>query len=177
MNLLAALLLVVALLTCWMLTLLSLPGNWLMVAVAAVYAYVVPPDSPTALGWPTVAVLACLAAVGELIEFLAGALGVAAAGGTRRGAVLALAGSFAGAILGIVLGLPIPLIGPLLAALLFAGLGALAGGLLGELSAGKNLDASWRIGKAAFWGRLVGTLGKATVGAVMAAVSAAALAF
>jgi hypothetical protein len=47
--------------------------------------------------------------------------------------------------------------------------------MLGELWAGKNLDASWRIGQAAFWGRLAGTLGKMLVGIVMVAVVVVAL--
>jgi hypothetical protein len=55
---------------------------------------------------------------------------------------------------------PIPVIGSVVAAVLFAGLGAMAGAILGEVSAGQRLDTSWQIGKAAFWGRLAGTLGK-----------------
>ena len=49
-----ALLLILVLLGCWSLTLLGLPGNWLMAAAAAVYACLVPAQSPAALGWKTV---------------------------------------------------------------------------------------------------------------------------
>jgi hypothetical protein len=40
---------------------------------------------------------------------------------------------------------------------------------------GQSLEASLRIGKAAFWGRLLGTLAKAMIGAVMAGVAIAAV--
>lgn len=68
------------------------------------------------------------------------------------------------------IGLPVPLVGSLFAALLFAALGAMAGAILGETWSGQNLYASWRIGKAAFVARLLGTLGKVLMGAVMATV-------
>jgi uncharacterized protein YqgC (DUF456 family) len=102
-------------------------------------------------------------------------MGVSKTGGSRRGAVMALAGSILGGILGVVIGLPIPLVGSVVAAVFFAGLGAMAGAILGEISAGQKLGASWRIGKAALWGRLAGTLGKILLGAVMILVVVAAM--
>lgn len=175
MPLLFALLLVVVLLACWALTLLGMPGNWLMVAAAAVYAFFMPPESTVAIGWQVVAGLLVLAIVGEVVEFLAGAMGVAKAGGSRRGAVLALLGSIVGALVGLVVGLPIPLIGSVVAAVLFAGLGAMAGAILGETWAGSTADKSWQVAKLAFWGRLAGTLGKVLVGAAMIGVALAAM--
>jgi uncharacterized protein len=175
MAVVLALILIFVLLACWLLTLLALPGNWLMAAATAVYAYLVPAQSSAALGWKTVAALLALAALGEIVELAAGALGVAKAGGSRRGALLALAGSIVGAILGAFLGAPIVLVGSLVAAVLFAGLGAMAGAIVGEIWAGQRLDATWRIAKLAFWGRLAGTLGKILVGAMMVAIVVAAL--
>lgn len=175
MTIFFALLLIVVLLVCLALTMFGMPGNWLIVAATAVYACLTPAQSSAAIGWKPIAILLVLAALGEVIELLAATMGTAKAGGSRRGAVLALAGSIVGAVLGIFVGIPIPLVGPILAALLFAGLGALAGAMLGELWAGKDLDASWRIGKAAFRGRLAGTLGKMLLGAVMVAVVVVAL--
>ena len=113
--------------------------------------------------------------MGEVVEFVAGALGVAREGGSKRGAALALAGSIVGGIVGLFVGLPIPVLGPVLAALLFASLGALAGAVAGERWRGRTWTDSWSIGKAAFRGRLVGTLAKAAVGLVMIAVVAVAL--
>jgi uncharacterized protein YqgC (DUF456 family) len=175
MHILFALSLILVLLACWLLTLLAMPGNWLMVVATAVYAWLVPVASTAGLGWKTVVALLVLATLGEIVELLAAALGVAKAGGSRRGALLALAGSMLGAIVGIFVGLPIPLIGSVVAAVLFAGLGAMAGAVLGETSVGRDADATWRIAKLAFWGRLAGTLGKIILGAVMIALVMAAL--
>ncbi|MGO8691707.1 MAG: DUF456 domain-containing protein [Thermoguttaceae bacterium] len=172
-----ALLLVVVLVVCWVLTLLGMPGNWLMVLAAAIHAYFIPAarHAHGALAWKVVVALAILAAVGECVELLAGALGVAHAGGSRRAAVLALLGSLVGALLGIVSGLPIPVVGSVVAAVLFAAFGAMAGAILGETWAGRDRDASWRVAKLAFWGRLAGTLSKVLLGAVMVAVVVVAL--
>ena len=175
MSVFFALLLILVLLACWPLTLLGMPGNWLMAAATAVYACLVPAKSSAALGWKTVVALLALAALGEIVELLAGALGVAKAGGSRRGAVMALAGSLLGGMVGIFVGLPIPVIGSVVAAVLFAGLGAMAGAVLGETSVGRDAGTSWRIAKLAFWGRLAGTLGKIVCGAVMIAVVMAVL--
>jgi hypothetical protein len=175
MAILIALLLVVVLLASWLLTLLGMPGNWLMVVATTVYACLVPSQSPATLGWKTVVALLVLAALGEIVELVAGAMGVAKAGGSRRGAVMALVGSIVGGILGVFIGVPIPLIGSVVAAVFFAGLGAMVGAILGEISVGQRLNTSWRIGKVAFWGRLAGTLGKMIVGAVMVVVVVAAL--
>ncbi len=173
--LLLALLLIAVLTASWVLTLLGMPGNWLMVLATALYAWFVPARSHAALGWKIVVTLIVLAALGEGVELLAGALGVAKAGGSRRAAVLALLGSIVGAIFGIFIGVPIPLVGPVVAAVLFAGLGAMAGASLGETWAGRDPSTRWRIAKSAFWGRLVGTLGKVLLGAVMVAVVVVAL--
>src|SRR3954469_16253656 len=92
---------VLAVLVFWFLNLVGLPGNWMIVAATALYAWLMPGDTRAAVGWSVVAVLAGLALVGELLELAAGAAGVKRAGGSRRGAVLALVGSVAGAITGV----------------------------------------------------------------------------
>jgi len=150
MALVFAALLVVVLLTSWVLTVLGLPGNWLMATTTGLYAFFVPAQSPVALGWRTVVALLALAAFGEIIELLAGVLGVAKGGGSRRGALMALAGSIVGGTVGIFIGVPVPLVGSLVAAVLFAGLGAMAGAILGETWAGRDLGTSWQIGRLAF---------------------------
>jgi uncharacterized protein len=175
MTLVFVALLVVTLLAGWLLTLLSMPGNWLMVLATAVYAYFIPPDSRAAIGWKVVVAILIMAILGEVVELVAGAAGTAKAGGSRRSVLLALTGSILGSILGLFVGLPIPVLGSVIAALLFAGVGALAGAMLGEMSVGRNLDASWRIGKAAFRGRLTGTLAKTAVGTAILLVVVVAL--
>ena len=134
-----------------------------------------PANSPAALGWRTVVTVVVLAALGEIIELAAGAMGVARTGGSKRSAALALAGSLVGSLVGVVIGVPIPVVGSVLAAVISAGIGAMAGAIIGELSVGRTPGAGWRVGKAAFWGRLAGTLGKMLLGAVMIVVVAAML--
>jgi uncharacterized protein len=175
MTVVLALILIFALLGCWIVTLLGLPGNWLMVVATAVYACLVPAHAPAGLGWRTVAAITVLAAAGEVVELSASAMGVTKIGGSRRGAVMALLGSIVGGIIGILVGLPIPVVGSFVAALFFAGLGAMAGAIAGELSRGQELAITWRIGKAAFWGRLMGSLGKLLLGAMMIVVVVAGM--
>jgi uncharacterized protein len=174
---LAALLFVIVLLACWVLNLLAMPGNWLMAAVTAIYVWLVPATSRVAISWKVAVAMVVLAVLGEVAELLTATAGTARAGGSRRSALLALVGSVVGAVLGVFIGLPIPLIGSLVAAVLFAGLGAMAGAMFGEHWAGRDPDASWRVGKAAFWGRLTGTLAKIVIGAVMVLVALVAIIF
>jgi uncharacterized protein len=140
-----------------------------------VYAYLMPANSTAAIGRHTVIAVVVLAALGEIIELAAGTLGVARTGGSRRSALLALAGSLVGSVLGVVVGVPIPVVGSVIAAVFFAAVGAMAGAILGELSVGRAPSAGWQAGKAAFWGRLAGTLGKMTLGAIIVAVVVAAM--
>ena len=151
----------------WLLTLFSLPGNWLIVAAAAGYAWLVPDGSRWDLSWPLVGVTAALAVVGEVIEGAASAMGVRRLGGSRRGAFLSVIFSFIGAIVGTG-AIPIPVVGTLLGACL----GAMAGAVVGETWKGTDPTATDAIGKAAFWGRLWGALAKMVVACAMVAVAA-----
>ncbi len=176
MSIVWAILLLVILLVCWGSTLVGAPGNWLMILAVAVYAYFVPPEWRTAIGWWTVLLLIALAAIGELIELLASAYGAAKVGGSKRGAILSLLASIVGGLVGALIAVPVPVVGPIIGALLFASVGALAGAMLGEYWKGAEQGAIWKIGQAAFWGRLWGTLAKVWVGAVMVVTTAVALA-
>ena len=167
---------VVALLACWALTLFALPGNWLIVLVAALVAWLAPEESRLRIAPAVLAMLVVLALVGEAFEFAAGSVATRRAGGTRRGAVAALLGAFIGACAGAVIGVPIPIVGSAVAAVLGGAFGALVGAMLGEAHAGRSGEQSWRVGLAAFWGRLCGTLGKAIVGGLMVVIAALAAA-
>jgi len=176
MSIVWGVVLVIVLLALWTLHVFSLPANWLMLLAASLYVWLAPVEGSAAIGWwPTLVALAVLALMGEGLELLASALGVKVYGGSRRGAVLAMIGSLVGAVIGIFVGLPIPYVGSILAALLFAGLGAMVGAVLGEQWAGRSPEESWKIGAAAFVGRLLGTAGKMAVGAAMIAVVVVAL--
>ena len=148
------------------------PGNWLVVAGAGLAWWWFPPAERTHVGLTAVMIIIAVAVLGEILEFIAGALGANRLGGTRRGTLLAIVGSIAGAITGLFFGalIPIPLVGPVIVSLLFGASGAFAGAVAGERWAGKDWDTSFQIGNAAFWGRLLGTVGKAVCGTVAAIV-------
>jgi uncharacterized protein len=173
MTLLWAFLFVLAVLTFWLMNLLGLPGNWMIAATTALYVWLVPQDDNGTLRWLAVAVVVTLALLGELVELAASAASVKKVGGSRRGAILALFGSLAGAMTGLFVGLPIPVVGSVIAAILFAGVGALSGAMIGETMKGRTLADSWKVGQAAFWGRLFGTAAKTLIGALLAGVAIA----
>jgi uncharacterized protein YqgC (DUF456 family) len=173
MSFVWALLFILAVVVFWSLNLLGLPGNWLIAATTLVYAWLTSGPESGGLRWTVVFIVVALAILGELVEFAASAAGVKRVGGSRRGAILALAGSIAGALVGMFVGIPIPAVGSLIAALVFAGLGATLGAMVGEVTVGQSWTHSWKVGRAAFWGRLLGTAAKTLVGAVMAGVATA----
>lgn len=150
----------------WVLTLLNLPGNWLMVVAAAVYAWLMPDGSRWDLSWELVGVLAVAATLGEIAETASAAMGVKKLGGSRRGALLAIVGSFVGAIVGTAL-IPVLVVGTIVGACA----GALGGAMLGEFWKGHGFDHSLRVGQAAFWGRLIGSIAKILTASVMLAIA------
>jgi uncharacterized protein YqgC (DUF456 family) len=176
----AATLLIVLLLVAfvsWSLNWVGLPGNWILLGSVVAYDLLVPEAWRWPLGWAILVTLLILAALGELIEFFAGAVGTSRVGGTRRAAVYALIGSLVGGLGGAFVALPIPVVGPLIAAVLGSMLGALVGGIWGEYEAGSALPHSVKVGWGAAVGRLLGTLGKSLIGGVMLAVLIAGLFF
>lgn len=159
----------------WLLTLFSLPGTWLIVVAAAIYSYLVPDHWRVDVGWLSVGILLALAVLGEVIETMTAAVGARRAGARKSSAFLALCGSFLGGIFGGVLGFPLPVIGPLIAVLVGASLGAMGGAMIGEQWHGRPAEENWQVGKAAFWGRLWGTVGKMAVASVMVVIVLMAL--
>lgn len=161
----------------WALNLVSLPGNWIVVALVGLYAWLGPEVGRVAITWPVVASLFAIALAGEVIEFVAGAFGAKRAGASRRSTLYAIFGSLGGALLGMIFGsvIPIPVVGSVVAAVLFGAGGATAGAMYGEWSGGKSWEESWTVGHAAFWGRLFGTLGKLASGFILLIVVAAAV--
>jgi uncharacterized protein YqgC (DUF456 family) len=168
-------LLLIANIACWVATVFTLPGNWGIVLLAALCAWLLPePDGMRlGFGWIPVIVLAALAGVGELIEFFAGAAGAARQGASRRAMALALVGAALGSIVGAILGVPIPVVGSIIAAIGGGAAGAFAGAWLGEYWKGRASHERLAIGTGAMLGRVVGTIGKLVVGAVMVAYATA----
>ncbi|MEM1109076.1 MAG: DUF456 domain-containing protein [Planctomycetota bacterium] len=149
---------------------LQLPGTWLMIAATAVFAWWRWDADSFAYGWWTLVILLALAALGELVEFAASALGSHAAGGSKRGAAISIVSAIAGAILGSFL-IPIPIVGTLLGAALGAG----AGASLGDKWAGRSWSETTQVFKGAAIGKLGGAVGKLAIAAAMWLVTAAAL--
>ncbi len=171
MTILWAIVFLLALTVAWLTNVIGLPGNWLMLLFSVFYGLWMPPDAQVSISMTVLLVLAALAAVGELAELALSSASVSKAGGNRRSALYAIVGSIVGGVAGMVMGIPIPLIGPIVASLLFGSLGAMAGAMYGEWSTGTACNASLQIGKAAFWGRALGTLAKLVVGLIMLCVA------
>lgn len=174
-HILAAIFLLFSLAIGWVLTLVAMPGNWLMFLAAAAYAWLGPQTGLTQLDWKTVLVLGVLVIVGEIAEFAAGMVGARRAGGSRRAAVFSLIGSLIGAIGGAMIGIPIPILGSAIAAIVGGALGAFGGAAFAEHTRGERAGHSLKVGQAAFWGRILGTGIKTIIASIIAAVTVIAL--
>lgn len=145
----------------------GLPGAWIFLGFAAAleladHWWLGP--GVTSIGWGFIAGGVFLAAVGELIEFLSGSLGVKSGGGSKRGMMGAFVGGIVVALLFTVL-VPIPLVGTLLGALV----GTFGGAWVGEISGREGIPpkAALKPAFAATVGRLVGTVVKGGIATVV----------
>ena len=149
---------------CVLMTLVGLPGAWLMVGGALVITILNPLWNDVPIwGWVTIGIVLGLAVCGEIIETLAAGLGAKAGGGTKRGMVGAILGSMIGAF-ACTFFIPIPLVGTLIGAIA----GAFVGALLGELSH-KEPITKGELAKSATGaaiGRVLGILGKSGIAAI-----------
>lgn len=138
-------------------TVMSLPGLWLMAAAAALYALITHGDY-LGIGGLVVIVLLCL--VGEVVETLGKARGAGKAGGSKRAMLLAAVGGILG---GIFLTIPFPIVGTIAGVCI----GAFGGAMLGQLTVHQDIEHSARVGWGAAKGTLVGILAKLAVGGVI----------
>jgi uncharacterized protein YqgC (DUF456 family) len=146
----------------WASILVSVPGTWLMLLVSVLVEWWHP--GTFLYSWTVLLVAGGLAVLGEVLEFALGAVWSRQAGGSPRGAVLAILGSIVGGILGTAL--PVPIVGTLIGACL----GAFTGSVVGDLWTGQPLVRSISAGRGAAVGRFWGTMSKLTVGAVMVVI-------
>jgi len=145
------------------LNLLSLPGNWLMLAVLSLAAWLGPQGAIT---WEFIGLMGLIALVGEIFEFAAQIIGGKRGGASRAGNFGGVVGSIAGAILGMPFGLGF---GSIVGALLGAWIGCFAVERMRQESAKRAAQAAW----GAFWGRSLGLVGKAAAGAAIIVMSVA----
>ncbi len=167
--------LIVLLNIAWLaLTVLGMPGNWLMITSAGVFTWLFWQPDATWSDQPfhitTFIILIALALFAELIEFALSAVGARKAGASKRSALLALFFSLVGAIIATFI-IPIPVVGTIIGACL----GAFLGACLGEMSLGKEMNDTIKIGTAAAVGRLLGTIAKISVGVTIFLIIALAL--
>ncbi len=156
-------------LVCVGVVMIGLPGTWMMLALAVLIevadALYLPAERATTFGWWLLGICAVLAALGEVLEFIAGALGAKKAGSSRRGMVGALIGGAVGAVLGI--GVPPPPFGSIVCATL----GTFVGAIIGELQDERvGVRESLRPAAGATVGKILGTLSKLPIAMLVWAV-------
>lgn len=151
-------------------TLFLLPGNWMILAQSAVFAWLARMSDGGGVSLGVIVAAAVLAGLGEVLEAVGGAAGAIKQGASRRSIVLALVGAVIASVLGAGVGIPIPVIGPVIGAFVGGCLGAFGGAYLGEIGVGRSMREAAVVGSSAFVGRLWGTAAKVGVGGVMVVV-------
>jgi len=140
-----------------LLVLFSLPGNWLMIAATGLFAWWKWEDGVFSIY--TLIAITILAAIGEIIEFIAGAGGAKKAGAGWLASLSAIVGAMLGAAFGTFL-IPFPILGTLLGACI----GARTATLSIEAISGKKIDHSIKTGLGAGLGVFLGTTSKFVIG-------------
>ena len=141
---------------CLCVTLIGLPGTWLVLGVFALVDWLTAPDL---LSSPSYWLAFGLCVLGEIVEFFASSQGAKRAGASRRGARAAMLGGIAGAVVGGLL-LPIPLVGSLIGA---TG-GAFAAATAVEHEQGQDLQQAAKAGGGAAAGQVTGMFLKFSIG-------------
>jgi uncharacterized protein YqgC (DUF456 family) len=140
---------------------LGLPGTWVIVAEAIIFALVTRFDK--GISWPDLIILAALAGLGELFEFLITAYGAKKFGASNKAVIAALLAGLVGAFL---LNAAVPILGALLGAFL----GVFLGASLYTYFQDRDRGRAFRAGLGAFMGRMGAVLVKGTLAVAMAAV-------
>lgn len=133
----------------------GIPGAAVLFAGLVLAAWI---EDFTFAGIGTLTILAVLAFLTYVVDFMAGILGAKHFGASRR----AMAGAMLGALLGLFFGLPGLLLGPFI------------GAFVGEFSVRRHLGAAGRAGVGATVGLALGVAAKLALALSMLAVFAAA---
>lgn len=141
----------------------TLPGLWLMLAGAAVYAWL---THGYYLGIKTLIALLILATAAEIVEIFLGGAGAKKAGASFWGIIGGLIGAIVGGICltGLI---PIPILGTIIGICL----GSFLGAFTVELVLGQPLVQSVQVGLGAAKGRFTGIVGKVIFGCAMFAIT------
>ncbi len=103
------------------------------------------------VGWTTITIMAVLTAIAWLIDLFAGAVGARYLGASQR----SFWGATAGAVVGLFFGLPGIILGPFI------------GAVLGEMSGGRDMLHSGKVGVGTWIGMIVATAAKLAIAFVM----------
>ena len=136
----------------------ALPGNWLMIITAILFAV----WQKGIFSVYTIIAAVILAIIGEILEFISGAGGAKAAGGSKKAMAAAVLGAIVGAIVGTII-IPIPVIGTLLGTAFGAG-GAV---LIVEKTGRTEFKKSLKTATGAGVGQLLGIGAKFVAGVVI----------
>lgn len=145
-----------------LLTLVTLPGTWIALAVALLTML----WEPGLMSWWALGIGLVLCISGEVAEFFASAAGSAKAGGSKAGAL----GSVAGGLIGLALGtvfIPVPIVGSILGAVVGAGVGAL---VIERGVSKRTWGDSVKSGSGAAVGRALSVVIKGAIAVVLAVV-------
>jgi len=132
------------------LSVLQLPGIWLMLAAGVAYDWYFDWSRIT---WMWLLALLGIAIASEIFDALAGAFAARKAGASKQATIGAFIGGFAGMI---VFSIPVPVLGTIAGGLL----GCFLGALIGELSVRSDVAAGTKIGAFAVMGRIIGIVAK-----------------
>lgn len=147
------------------LNILGLPGLWLIVGSAGIYAFVTGFEHLGLWGFITLFLLAVLA---EILETALGGVAAKKAGGSKRGMIGAIVGGLVGGIAGTPL-IPIPIVGTIIGACVGSFVGAFAVELFWLK---RSAQDSLKIGTGAAAGRFLGIVAKSAIGIVMILITA-----
>jgi len=149
-------------------TVLALPGVWVMIGVAILCDL----WRPELFSLWTLLIAVALGALGEIAEFLASGVGAKRAGGSRAAIIWSAIGAITGGIVGTIF-LPIPVLGTIVGGVIGAGL--LAGVAERTLARGGWAQA-WQVARGAARGRAVAVIVK-TAMAILTAMLLSVAAF
>lgn len=139
-------------------TLINLPGNLVIVLIALGYAIY---DGFIHINFITLALICALFLLGEVTEFIAGALGARRQKASFRATIAALIGAILGGIAGTAM---FPIIGSVLG----AAAGTFAAGYLAEYSIAGNTEQARRVAVGVMKGQIAGTFIKIVMAVGMA---------
>ena len=134
----------------------ALPGTALVLAGIVLGAWI---DDFTRIGWVPLTIIAVLAVLAWVLDYVAGLMGAQRAGASRQAIIGAALGTVAGLLMGLVGVLFMPLVGA----------------AIGEYVADRNAARAAHVGIATWIGLLVGTVAKVAITFVMVGLFGVAL--